>query len=108
MQKRKRKYLSVVDRIIAGEGQGPFRPTSKNANTLIAGENLLAVDIAAARYMGFDPLRIKYWTHIINRRIADYQNIQVLLNGEIQKDIFTNDSKYKDFYVVEQWQDIKK
>ena len=108
MQKIKRKYLSVIDGIIAGEGQGPFCPTSKNANTLIAGEDLLAVDLAAARYMGFDPQKIKYLAHFINNRIADYQNIQVLLNGDIQKDFFTNDSKYKDFYVVEQWQGIKK
>ena len=108
MQKKERKYLSVVDGIIAGEGQGPFCPTSKNANTLIAGEDLLAVDLAAARYMGLDPQKIKYLGYFIDQGIMDCQNISVLLNGEIQKDFFTNDSKYKDFYVVEQWQGIKK
>lgn len=108
MQMRKRRYLSVIDGVIAGEGQGPFCPTSKNANTLIAGENLLAVDVAATRYMGFDPLKIKYLGHFINQGIVDYQNIQVLLNGRNRKDFFTNDSKYKDFYVVEQWSEIKK
>ena len=105
---RKRKYFSVIDGVVAGEGQGPFCPTSKNANTLIVGENLLAVDVAAARYMGFDPQRIKYLGYFINRGIVNYQNIQVLLSGEIQKDFFNKDSKYKDFYVVEQWLEIKK
>ncbi len=108
MQMKERKYLSVIDGIIAGEGQGPFCTTSKNANTLIAGEDLLAVDLSTARYMGFDPQRIKYLAHFINRGIADYQNIQVLLNGEVRKDFFINDSKYKDFYIVEQWRGIKK
>lgn len=108
MQKRERKYLSVVDGVIAGEGQGPFCPTSKYANTLITGEDLLAVDVAAARYMGFDPSKIKYLGYFINQGIIDYQNILVLINGKLQKDFYTNDSKYKDFYVVEQWQGIKK
>ena len=108
MQMRERKYLSVIDGVIAGEGQGPFCPTSKNANTLIAGEDLLTVDVAAARYMGLDSLKIKYLGYFINQGIVDYQNIQVLLNGKIQKDFFIVDSKYKDFYVVEQWQGIKK
>ncbi len=108
MQMRERKYLSVIDGVIAGEGQGPFCPTSKNANTLIAGEDLLAVDVAAARYMGLEPQKIKYLGYFIDKGIVDYQNIRVLLNGEIQKDFFTSDSKYKDFFVVEQWQGIKK
>ena len=105
---RKRKYLSVIDGIIAGEGQGPFCTTSKNANTIIAGENLLAVDVAAARYMGFDPIKIKYIGYFINRGIIDYQNIQVLIDGVTQNDFFNNDSRYKDFFVVEQWGGIKK
>lgn len=108
MQMRKRKYLSVIDGIIAGEGQGPFCTTSKNANTIIAGENLLAVDVAAARYMGFDPIKIKYIGYFINHGIIDYQNIQVLINGVTQNDFFNNDSRYKDFFVVEQWGGIKK
>ena len=108
MQKKKRKYLSVVDGIIAGEGQGPFCPTSKNANTLIAGDNLLAADIAAVRYMGFDPQKIRYLDYFINQGIVDYQNIQIHLNGEIKKDFFTENSNYKDFFVVDQWQEIKK
>ena len=108
MLEKERKYFSVIDGIIAGEGQGPFCPTSKNANTLIVGDNLLAADIAAVRYMGFDPQKIKYLDYFINQGIVDYQNIQIHLNGEIQKDFFTIDSKYKDFFVVEQWQGIKK
>lgn len=107
MQMRDRKYFSVIDGITAGEGQGPFCPTSKNANTLIVGENLLAVDVAAVRYMGFDPQRIKYLGYFINQGTIDYKDIQVFLNGKMHDDFFTCDSKYKDFYVVKQWECIK-
>ena len=69
---------------------------------------MLSVDIVAARYMGLDPQKIKYLDYFISQGIIDYQNIQVLLNEKIKKDFFTIDSKYKDFFVVEQWQGIKK
>ena len=108
LRKRERRHLSVVDGIVAGEGQGPFCPTSKNANTIIAGEDLLATDIVTARYMGFDPEKIKYLGHFFDQGIADYKNIQVLLDKEIQENFFASDSKYKNFFVVEQWQEIKR
>lgn len=107
MQMRKRKYISVIDGIIAGEGQGPFCPTSKNANTLIVGEDLLAVDIAAARYMGLNPQKIKYLYHFFEHGLINYDEISVLCNGEKMEGFFTGTEKYKDFYVVEQWNEIK-
>lgn len=67
MLKKERRYLSVVDGIVAGEGQGPFCPISKNANTLIAGTDLLATDIATVRYMGLDPYKIRYLEYFLNR-----------------------------------------
>ena len=60
MKLKNRRYFSIVDGIMAGEGQGPFCPTSKHANSLIIGDDLLAVDCVATRYMGINPLKIKY------------------------------------------------
>ena len=108
MRRKERKYFSVVDGIIAGEGQGPFCPTSKNANTLIVGEDLLAVDVAAARYMGLDPQKIRYLSYFINQGIIASKDILVSCNEKEMADFFSSDSKYKDFFVVEQWQKIKK
>ena len=34
-------------------------------------------------------------------------NIDVILNGEEMDNFFNNDSKYLDFNVVEQWEEIK-
>jgi uncharacterized protein (DUF362 family) len=49
-----RRFYSVVDGIVAGERKGPLAPDAKNCGVLVAGENLLAVDVVCARLMGFD------------------------------------------------------
>ena len=109
MKMKERKYFSVVDGIIGGQGQGPFCPHSKKSNTLIAGEDLFAVDCVAARYMGLDPEKIKYLNYFLD---IEYEgitlnNIDVILNSEEVENFFNADSKYLDFNVVEQWKEIK-
>lgn len=108
LQKPDRKYFSVVDGIMAGEGQGPFCPTAKYASVLLAGDDLLAVDLAAARYMGLDPEKIRYLSYLIQENhICLDRDIEVSENGRICYPFFTANTRYKDFYVLEQWQDIK-
>jgi uncharacterized protein (DUF362 family) len=51
---RQRRFISVVDGIIGGEGDGPVLPSPKVSGVLLAGFNPLAVDICATRLMGFD------------------------------------------------------
>ena len=101
-----RKYFSIIDGIVAGEGQGPFCPTSRNANTLIAGENLLACDIAAVRYMGFDPVRINYLRYFLEHDIS-LDDISVIHEGVSVQDFFSSNARYLDFLTVPQWQEIK-
>lgn len=50
----KKKYISVVDGIISGEGDGPEVTDQKSTGILIAGNNPLAVDAVCAKIMGFD------------------------------------------------------
>ncbi|MDO4219062.1 MAG: DUF362 domain-containing protein [Synergistaceae bacterium] len=109
MKMKSRRYFTVIDGIIAGEGQGPFCPTSKYANTLIAGENLLATDIAAVRYMGFDPYKISYLKYFLEEKQDDISldNISVYEDDNRVDDYFSSNSKYSDFYVVGSWKDIK-
>jgi len=49
-----RRFFSVVDGIIGGEGNGPLDPTPKKAGVVLAGTNPVAIDLACARLMGFD------------------------------------------------------
>jgi len=106
MLKRKRKYFSIVDGIIAGEGTGPFCPTSKSANVLLGGENLLAVDIVATRLMGFEPYRIRYLQNFLESNISK-KDISVIYNGNAIGNFFTLKSSYLDFKMPEQWLEIK-
>jgi len=51
---KQRKYFSVIDGIIAGEGEGPLAPTPKPCGILLAGMNPVIVDVVCTRLMGFD------------------------------------------------------
>ncbi len=53
-----KKYLTVVDAIIAGEGNGPEAPDAINANLIFAGTSPVAVDCLATRIMGFNYKKI--------------------------------------------------
>jgi len=49
-----RRYLSIVDGIIAGDGNGPMEADAKPCGVLLAGTNPAAVDFVCAKLMGFD------------------------------------------------------
>ena len=53
-----RQVISIADGIIAGEGEGPLRPTSKRAGVLVGGENPAYVDCVLARLMGYNISRL--------------------------------------------------
>ena len=54
----KRRYLTIVDGIIAGEGNGPMAPDPKPCGVLVGGFNPVAVDTVCATLMGFDYQRL--------------------------------------------------
>jgi uncharacterized protein (DUF362 family) len=105
--KKERKYFSVIDGIIAGEGKGPFCPHSKNANVLIAGNNLLAVDIVSTRLMGINPIKIRYISHFLEANMISFDDIIIVSHKYDAMSFFLNNSAYLDFAVPEKWIDIK-
>jgi uncharacterized protein (DUF362 family) len=48
------RYLTIIDGIVAGEGNGPMEADAKPCGVLIAGTNPVAADFVATRLMGFD------------------------------------------------------
>jgi uncharacterized protein (DUF362 family) len=56
---KQRNMFCLIDGIIAGEKKGPLSPDENRAGCLIGGENPIAVDLVAARLMGFDINKIK-------------------------------------------------
>jgi uncharacterized protein (DUF362 family) len=57
-----RRYITIVDGIIAGEGEGPLAPDAKPCGVLIGGCNPVAVDAACAWLMGFDCHKLRMLT----------------------------------------------
>jgi hypothetical protein len=53
-----KRYFSLVDGIVAMEGNGPVAGTRREAGVLIAGANAVAVDTVCARLMGLDPAKL--------------------------------------------------
>jgi uncharacterized protein (DUF362 family) len=53
-----RRYLTIVDGIVAGEGEGPLGATPVEAGLLVGGFDPALVDVAATRAMGLDPERV--------------------------------------------------
>lgn len=54
----RRRHLSLIEGIVAGEGDGPLAPRAVDAGTLIFGDDVVAADRVACRLMGFDPAAI--------------------------------------------------
>jgi uncharacterized protein (DUF362 family) len=52
------RYLTIVDGIVAGEGDGPMAPDARPAGLIVAGQNPVAVDTACTLIMGFDYQKI--------------------------------------------------
>jgi uncharacterized protein (DUF362 family) len=48
------RYLTIIDGIIAGEGNGPMEAEAKPCGVLIASTNPVAADYIGAKLMGFD------------------------------------------------------
>jgi hypothetical protein len=48
-----RTVLTIIDGVLAGEGEGPLAPTDVPLGVVIAGTDPIAVDIVAVRLMGF-------------------------------------------------------
>lgn len=53
-----RRYLTIIDGLIAGDGDGPVDVDAVAAGLLVMGTNPAETDAAAARLMGLDPGRL--------------------------------------------------
>jgi hypothetical protein len=71
-----RRYFSVVDGIIAGEGNGPMGSDPRPEGLIVAGLDPLAVDLVCARIMGFDYRRIPVLSNALNPHPHSLNSVQ--------------------------------
>jgi uncharacterized protein (DUF362 family) len=63
------KVITIVDGIIAGEGEGPLTPAPKSTGLLIGGENPAYIDAVIGKLMGYNIARIPtVYQAIYNRK----------------------------------------
>jgi uncharacterized protein (DUF362 family) len=53
-------HFTIVDAIVAMEGDGPIMGRPRQAGFLAMGQDLVAVDATCARLIGFEPAKIQY------------------------------------------------
>jgi len=66
-KEKTRNIFSIVDGVVAGEGEGPLIPFRKRCGLVIAGFNIGNVDLLCSRLMGFDYNKIKMLKYILNK-----------------------------------------
>jgi uncharacterized protein (DUF362 family) len=90
-----RRVVSITDAVIAGEGDGPMRPTPVPAGYLTGAINAAAAEWAHARLMGFDPHRIPLLLGAFKKfsfPLVDFLPSEIRLrnkDGEISEDAIT-------------------
>ncbi len=62
-----RRYLSVIDGVVGGEGEGPLHPDAYPSGVILAGFNPVAVDCVATRFMGFDHTLIPLYRNAVEQ-----------------------------------------
>ena len=81
-----RTVLSIMDGLIAGEGNGPLQPLPVTATALLASRNPFLIDFAMAKLMGFDVRKIRLLDHYRRFPFAPFTDFEpakfpVTLNG---------------------------
>ena len=65
-----RTVLTVIDGIVAGEGEGPLAPRDRPLGVVLAATDPVALDLVAVRLMGFDERRLpKVWEAMADRTL---------------------------------------
>jgi len=87
--RRPKHVITVVDGIIAGEGQGPVEPSPRPAGLLIGGENPACIDAVLTHVVGYNIARIPMVYHALTHRKSRFAGdldslsvVQVEKNGE--------------------------
>lgn len=79
-----RRYITLVDGIVAGEGEGPLGATPVRAGLLVGGFDPGLVDAIVSRNMGFDPEKIVMVREALNGGLlpgANLDDVESTLDG---------------------------
>jgi uncharacterized protein (DUF362 family) len=82
-----RRLFSIVDGIVAGDGNGPEAPDPVDAGVVAAGDSFAAVDLVCTKLMGLDWRKVPHLAHLFDVHELplvdfDYDDIEVVSDHE--------------------------
>ena len=105
-----RRFFSIIDGIIAGEKEGPLKPSPKPCGVIIGGFDPVAVDMTATRLMGFNTDRMVVFSRLSTLPAShplqpiDTNNIKIVSNYESwNKNIFESNDRHLAFVPHHGW-----
>jgi uncharacterized protein (DUF362 family) len=87
-----RTVLTILDGVIAGEGEGPLSPLDRPLGAITASTDPVAVDLVAVALMGFDETRLPKLFEAMNDgglRVTAVRSVDDVEVGEVDADTFT-------------------
>lgn len=104
---RSRKYFTVIDGIVGGEGDGPFCPGARNDGVIISGDNLVATDCAAVRMMDFDLKQVKYLSVLLKMDGISLSDVKIVSRDfDVSAFFDFKNRKYLGFQPPKHWPDL--
>lgn len=97
-----RKCMTIVDAIVAGEGEGPMEPDPRPLGILVGGINPVAVDAVLATMIGFDYKKIP-----IISRAFEIKEWPLINFSPMDIEIFSEDFRFKALRVDEPFNEFK-
>jgi uncharacterized protein (DUF362 family) len=82
---RQRSIINIIDAVVAGEGNGPLKPTPVKAGFMTGAVNPAAAEYVNARLMGFDPAKIPLIREAFaerNQQIAEFSPEQIIVRSK--------------------------
>ncbi len=84
-----RTVLTIIDGVLAGEGEGPLAPNDVPLGVVLAGTDPVAVDLVAVRLMGFDERKLAKLREPMEDdgpRITAVRSVSDVRVGEVARD----------------------
>lgn len=84
----KKRYVTIVDAVVSGEGDGPDAPDKKETGLIFLGTDPVSVDTVCVKLMGFDWKKIpiiKQSFFIRNYPICDHGYDDIRIESSIEK-----------------------
>jgi uncharacterized protein (DUF362 family) len=106
LMSRERRCFTVMDGVVAGDGNGPFCTGRVEAGVIVSSASLLLADCAAVRLMDFKIDQVRYLKALLAREKIDLASVKVVADGYDTRDFFDARPRYLAFTPPTGWPNL--